>query len=125
MAPAAPGKAITESVWPAKVWRRSTMNQPIAPAITATIAPASSACTMKGNSVSCSRSPTGSQERLASSVDMIVAGVVVGGRLRRADDDEAAVGGLEHLDRRAVEAAQGGAGDDLSRGSLDTAPPAK
>ena len=28
VAAAAPGKATTESVWPAKVWRRSTMNQP-------------------------------------------------------------------------------------------------
>ena len=39
---------MTESVWPAKAWRRRTMNQPIAPAITATIVPASSAWTMNG-----------------------------------------------------------------------------
>ena len=39
---------MTASVWPAKVCWRNTMNQPIAPAITATIAPASSACTMNG-----------------------------------------------------------------------------
>ena len=41
VAAAAPGKATTESVWPAKVWRRSTMNQPTSAAITATIVPAS------------------------------------------------------------------------------------
>ena len=40
-AAAAPGKAITARVWPAKVWRRSTMNQPTRRASTATIVPAS------------------------------------------------------------------------------------
>ena len=40
---------MTERVWPANVWRRKTMNQPVMPAITATIVPASSALTMKGN----------------------------------------------------------------------------
>src|ERR1700720_4726780 len=97
------------------------MNQPTAPAITATIVPASSACTMKGNSVSASRSPTGFQESPASSIAMIVAGVVMGGWLRRADDDETPVGGFQNLDRHAVEAAQGRAGDDLARGSFDAA----
>ena len=38
---------------------------------------------------------------------MIVARVVVGRGLGGADDDEAAIGGLQHLDRHAVEAAQG------------------
>ncbi len=46
--PAAPGNDITASVWPAKLWRRSTMNQPATPAIRATIVPASSAWTMNG-----------------------------------------------------------------------------
>ena len=36
-APAAPGNPTTARVWPAKVWRRSTMNQPIGAATTATI----------------------------------------------------------------------------------------
>ena len=51
-APAAPGKAITDSVWPAKACLRRTMYQPTTEASTATIAPASSACTMNGNAVS-------------------------------------------------------------------------
>src|SRR5689334_3670309 len=123
VAPAAPGKAMTESVCPAKVCRRSTMNQPIAPAITATIVPASSACTVKGNSVSCSRSLTGFQERPASSMAMIVAWVVVSRGLRGADDDEAAIRGFKHLDRHPVKAAQRRAGDYFARGSFDSAAP--
>ena len=99
------------------------MNQPIAPAITATIVPASSAWTMNGKSVSCSKSLTGFQERPASSVGMVVAGVVVGGRLGGADDDEAAVGGLEHLDRRRRRGGSGSAPSITSRGApCDPAP---
>ena len=30
MAPAAPGNATTARVWPENVWRRTTMNQPMA-----------------------------------------------------------------------------------------------
>ncbi len=37
-----------ESVWPAKVWRRNTMNHPTTEAIRATVVPASSALTMNG-----------------------------------------------------------------------------
>ena len=40
---------MSESVWPANVCRRSTMNHPVIPAMTATIVPASSALTMNGN----------------------------------------------------------------------------
>jgi hypothetical protein len=47
-APVAPGKAITDSVWPAKLCRRSTMYQPTTAASTATIVAASSALTMNG-----------------------------------------------------------------------------
>ena len=47
IAPAAPGNETTAKVWPAKLWRRSTMNHPMAPAATATIVPACSALTMK------------------------------------------------------------------------------
>ena len=42
-APLAPGNDITASVWPAKLCRRSTMNQPATAAMSATIVPASSA----------------------------------------------------------------------------------
>ena len=47
-APLAPGKDMSESVWPANVCCRSTMNQPATDAISATIVPASSALTMNG-----------------------------------------------------------------------------
>ena len=46
-APAAPGKPTTARVCPAKVWRRSTMNQPMGPATSATMVPAARALTMK------------------------------------------------------------------------------
>ena len=48
IAPAAPGNPTNDSVCPAKVCRRSTMNHPIAPETTATIVPARSALTMNG-----------------------------------------------------------------------------
>src|SRR5207237_5615973 len=99
---------MTESVWPAKVCRRSTMNQPVTPAITATIVPASSALTMNRYEKSCRTSSTGFQDspwKIAAS-SMGVAVAVDERRLRLPDDDEPAVGGAEHLDRRAVEPAQ-------------------
>ena len=37
---------------------------------------------------------------------VLVAVAVMRGRLGQADDDQPAVGGLQHLDRHAVEAAQ-------------------
>ena len=46
IAPAAPGKDTMASVCPAKACRRSTMNQPSAPASTATIVPARNAFSM-------------------------------------------------------------------------------
>src|SRR3954466_14361331 len=98
------------------------MNQPIAPAIPATIVPACRALTMKGNSVSASKSLTGFQERAANSA-MIVAVVVVGWRLGGAHDGESPVRGLKHLDRRPVEAAQSRAVDHLSRRALHAAAP--
>jgi hypothetical protein len=55
-------------------------------------------------------------------MSMIVAGVMVGRRLGRPDHDETPVGGFEHLDRNAVEPAQGRAGDHLVRGSRNRAP---
>ena len=47
LAPAAPGKAMSDSVCPANACRRRTMNQPTTAAITATAVPATSALTMK------------------------------------------------------------------------------
>src|SRR6266436_2446571 len=47
-ATAAPGKPAMATVCPAKVWRRSTMNQPTTPAVTAMIVPARYALTMNG-----------------------------------------------------------------------------
>jgi hypothetical protein len=40
MAQAAPGNDTTARVWPAKLCRRSTINHPMAPAMTATMVPA-------------------------------------------------------------------------------------
>jgi hypothetical protein len=51
VAPAAPGKPMTATVWPAKDCREglpaSTMKYPTAPATTATMVPARSALSMK------------------------------------------------------------------------------
>src|SRR5437879_4444018 len=65
VAPAAPGNPTTDSVCPAKLCRRSTMNQPTQPASTATIAPARNALTMNGYAHIRSRSVTGFQEKPA------------------------------------------------------------
>ena len=61
----APGNATMPSVWPAKVWRRSTMNQPTAAAAIATAVPARNALTMKWNSNSCVKSAPRFQVRFA------------------------------------------------------------
>ena len=81
-----------------------TMNQPTAPAITATIVPASSALTMNGYSVSCCmseiRSGDGPAPARALAAGMAVA--VLGGGLGQADHYEAAICGAEDFDRGAV-----------------------
>src|SRR3989442_13585701 len=105
LAAGARGKAIIEGVSPANVCRRRTMNQPVTPAMTATIVPASSALTMNGNEKSCWTSLTGFQERpwKSASSSMRVTIAVHERRLGLSDDDEPAVGGAQDLDRRAVE----------------------
>src|SRR5579864_8834956 len=107
----APVNAVTDSVWPANVWRRSTMNQPITPAMTATIVPAASACCMNGNVKSARTSATGFHE---SPVKMELVGMVpmeIGG----ADHHEPTVGRAENVDRHAVQRAQRLGGDDVLR----------
>src|SRR6516225_5116436 len=113
-APAAPGNAMTDRVWPVKLWRRSTMYQPATAASTATIVPASSALTMNGNVNSSRRSVTGSSESCVfTSRNQFVAVAVHVRRLGLADHDQASVSGPEHLDRGAVQLAQRRRGDDL------------
>src|SRR5438876_3197600 len=97
------------------------MNQPMTPAITATIVPASSALTMNWNEKSSWRSVTGFQEspwKIAAS-GMFVTVAVNEGRLGLPDDDEPSVGGVQHLDRRSVEPAERLARDHLFRASFD------
>src|SRR6266487_4522646 len=95
------------------------MNQPVTPAMTATIVPASSALTMNGYEKSCCRSMSGFQESpwkiAASSMPVAVHERCLG----LADDDESAVGGAQHLDRSAVETAEGLARDHRFRSALD------
>src|SRR5213592_4558126 len=97
-----------ERVCPAKVCCRRTMNQPVTPAMTATIVPASSAWTMNGNDTSSWKSLIGFQEspwkRAASAMRVTVA--VHERRLGLSDDDEPAVGGAQYLDRHAVQTAE-------------------
>src|SRR5882757_5905014 len=121
VAPAAPGNPTTDSVCPAKLCRRSTMNQPTQPASTATIAPARNALTMNGYAHIRSRSVTGFQEKPADASAISTGAVLIkpvrrlrtqrSRRLRDprrgfglADHDEPAVGSTQHLDRGAVEA---------------------
>src|SRR5450759_1160083 len=124
-APLAPGKAIIDSVCPAKVSRLTSISQPTRAAITATTLPASSALTMKWYSSSSPRSRArfrlsrglvisegiGMAVAMAGAVGVAV--VMVGRGLGLADHHQAAVGGLQHLDRHAVERAERLAGDDL------------
>src|SRR5438128_2388974 len=83
------------------------------PATTATIVPAAKAFCMKWNWRSCCPSLQMSNDACGglpnSAIDM------KGCRLRLAHNDKAAVSGAEDLDRRAVEARQGLAGDDVAR----------
>src|SRR5579872_1211960 len=95
----APVNAVTDSVCPANVCRRSTMNQPTTPAMTATIVPAASACCMNGYVKSSLTSCTGFHERPVKTE--LVGMVAV--QVRRADDDEPAVGCAQDLDRHAVQ----------------------
>src|SRR5712692_6516219 len=110
-----------ERVCPAKVCRRRTMNQPVTPAMTATIVPASSALTMNGYEKSCRRSLIGFQESpwKSEASSMRVAVAVHERRLGLSDDDEPAVGCSQHLDRCAVETAQRLARDHRLRAALD------
>src|SRR5579862_4992445 len=90
------------------------MNQPIAPASTATAVPASSAFAMKWNSSSRCTSATGFHEipwKIAASVLMARAVQVRG--LRLAHDDAPAVAAEQHLDRRGVQPAERLRGDHL------------
>src|SRR5438445_11391218 len=93
------------------------MNQPTTPAITATTVPASSALTMNGKAVSCWKSDTGSSDWPAPPANLAstMASAVAGWGLRQTDDDAAAVRGLEHLDRHAIQAAQRRSRDHLAR----------
>src|SRR5438067_2118277 len=109
LAAAAPGNATIESVCPAKVCRRSTMNQPVTPARTATIVPASRALTMNGYETSWRTSSArfhDSPSKMAASSMGVVPVAVDERRLRLPDDDQAAIRGAQHLDRRAVESAE-------------------
>src|SRR5262249_50884947 len=102
-----------------------TTNQPVTPAITATIVPASSAWTMNGKRKSSRTSWTRFQESpwktAASGMGVRVPVAVHERRLRLADDDEAAGGRVQHLDRRAVQAAERLARDHVRGPSLDRA----
>src|SRR5579864_4522263 len=110
----APVNAVTDSVCPANVWRRSTMNQPITPAMTATIVPAASACCMNGNVKSACTSVTGFPE---SPVKTELVGMVPM-EIGRADHHEPPVGGAKNVDRHAVQRAQRLGGDDVFRRAL-------
>src|SRR6516164_8585665 len=104
---------MTDRVWPVKLWRRSTMYQPTTAASTATIVPASSALTMKGNVSSSRRSVIGSSESCVfTSRNQFVAVAVDVGRLGLPDHDHATVLRSQHLDRGAVELAQRRGRDD-------------
>src|SRR5438132_976024 len=81
IAPAAPGNPTRERVWPANVWRRSTMNHPMVAETTATMVPARNAFTMNGKLKSWRRLLT-----VSSSVPV----PVDGWRLRRADHHQLA-----------------------------------
>src|SRR2546429_1236639 len=133
----APGKAIIESVWPAKVSPRSTISQPTTPDMTATMLPASSALTMKWYSstwlTSCARfQPScGLDSSAGMDVSVGVRGAIARwvcvtivmerGRLGLAHYDQAPIGGPQDLDGHAVEPRQALAGNDLLDRPLDGA----
>src|SRR5438045_2520421 len=99
------------------------MNQPVTPAMTATIVPASSALTMKGSAKSWRTSSTRFQDspwKTAAST-MVVPVAVHERRFGLSDDDQSAVRGVQHFDRRAVETAERLTRDHLVRPALDCA----
>src|SRR5438874_10512179 len=99
------------------------MNQPVTPAMTATIVPASSALTMNGYANSCRKSSSRFHDRpwKTAASTMAVAVAVHERRLRLAHDDEPPVRGVQHLDRHAEEPRQRLARDHLSRPAADGA----
>src|SRR2546430_7752020 len=111
----APVKAVTDSVCPANVWRRSTMTHPITPAITATIVPAASACCMNGNAKSARTSVTGLHESPVKTELVSMVPVQVG----CTDHYEPSVGRAEDFDRDAVQRAERLSRDDLLRRPFD------
>src|ERR1035441_9672109 len=128
----APGKAIIESVCPAKVSRRRIITHPTTPAITATMPAARRALIMKWYSSSWPTSRTRFQlswglapsagMSVAVGMGVLVAVVMVGRGLGLADHDQAPVGGPQHLDANPVEAAQRLACDHLLDRSLERVP---
>src|SRR4051812_44030791 len=114
-AAAAPGNPTTASVCPANASRRSTMNQPITPASTATTVPARKAFTMKwkSNSWATSRARFQLSGAVASASTSDVAVAVMSGCFGLTHHDEAAVGRPQHLDGRAVQLRQRLGRDDL------------
>src|SRR2546421_8813254 len=97
------------------------MNQPVTPAMTATIVPASSALTMKGYAKSWWRSVSGFQESPWNTAASGMTVAVHERGFRLSDHDEPAVGGVQDLDRCAVEAAERLARDHLFGRALDRA----
>src|SRR5512133_3499597 len=97
------------------------MNQPVTPAMTATIVPAASALTMNGYAKSCWTSVTGFQESPWKTAASGMTIAVDEWGLRLADDDEPPVGGVQDLDRRAVETGERPARDYLLRRAFDRA----
>src|SRR6266545_4886669 len=91
-AAAAPGKPTRARVWPAKLCRRSTMNQPTRAASTATMVPARNALTMKSSD---------HMSRMSASRFQVNVAVMPGRRAARG----------------AVQAGQGLGGDDLAGGA--------
>src|SRR5947209_8679005 len=113
-APAAPGKAISDRVWPANASRRTSISHPAIPAATATMVPAASALTMKRYSRTSDTSWNGSHVGeapaaastmpvSAGSVPLGMAVVVVRRRVGRADHHQAPVGRAQDLDGQPVQ----------------------
>ena len=91
------GSATTDRVWPANVWRRSTMNQPMTPASTATIVPGRERVdheleARRAADVADRVPGQAADERRVS--QCACRPWCTDGRLGLADDDEPAVGGL-------------------------------
>src|SRR2546421_10342300 len=97
------------------------MNQPVTPAMTATIVPASSALTMNGYVNSCRKSSSRFHDRPWKTAASSMAVAVMEGRLGLAADDEPPVRGVQHLDRHAEEPRQRLARDHISRPAADRA----